>query len=89
MISYEPLWNTMKRQGLSTYYLRNKGGDSNISGSSIRRMQAGESVSTNTIDTLCKLLHCTVSDIIEYVEEEAIDDVEKPPSALVKSTETC
>lgn len=70
MISYNPLWATMKRQNITTYYLRNKGGDYNISGSTILRLQAGESVSTNTIDALCKLLNCRVSDIIEFENEE-------------------
>lgn len=69
MISYNPLWATMKRQNITTYYLRNKGGDYNISGSTILRLQAGESVSTNTIDALCKLLKCQVSDIIEFQSE--------------------
>lgn len=67
MISYEPLWQTMKRQGTSTYTLQVKGG---ISSSTIRRLKAGESVSTNTLDALCKILQCTVPDILEYVAEE-------------------
>ena len=67
MISYEPLWQTMKGQGASTYTLQVKGG---ISSSTIRRLKAGESVSTNTLDALCKILQCTVPDILEYVAEE-------------------
>ena len=47
----------------TTYTLQVKG---NISSSTIRRMKAGESVSTNTIDALCALLDCEVSDIIKY-----------------------
>ena len=43
MISYARLWETMKRQGATTYTLQVKGG---ISSSTIRRMKAGESVST-------------------------------------------
>lgn len=61
MISYEPLWETMKRKQATTYTLQVKG---NISSSTIRRLKAGESVSTNTIDALCTLLNCTVSDVI-------------------------
>ena len=53
MISYEPLWNTMQKIGASTYTLQVKGG---ISSSAIRRLKAGESVSTNTIDALCQIL---------------------------------
>ena len=38
MISYARLWETMKRQGATTYTLQVKGG---ISSSTIRRMKAG------------------------------------------------
>lgn len=66
MISYKPLWITMDKKGASTYTLQVKGG---ISSSTIRRLKADESVSTNTLDALCKILECTVNDIIEYVDE--------------------
>lgn len=67
MISYEPLWNTMKKRGATTYTLQAKG---NISSSTIRRLKKGDSVSTNTLDALCKLLDCTVNDILVYVPED-------------------
>ena len=67
MISYSPLWATMERLGASTYTLKVKGG---ISSSTVRRLKAGESVSTNTLDALCKILNCGIDDIIEYVPDE-------------------
>lgn len=67
VISYRPLWAQMEKCGATTYTLQVKG---NVSSSTIRRMKAGDSVSTNTLDTLCKLLNCTVSDIIEYIPDE-------------------
>ena len=66
LISYAPLWRTMKRRGATTYTLRYKGKDVNISGSTILRLQKNESVSTNTLDTLCRILDCRLSDIAEY-----------------------
>lgn len=66
LISYDPLWSTMKKVDASTYTLQVKGG---ISSSTIRRLKAGESVSTNTLDALCKILHCSVQDIIEFIPE--------------------
>ena len=69
MISYEPLWKTMKRKRVTTYYLRNKGGAYSLSGSTILRLQAGKSVSTNTLDALCKLLGCSLEQIVEYRDE--------------------
>lgn len=67
MISYNPLWKTMKKNKATTYTLQVKG---NISSSTIRRLKANESVSTNTIDALCSILKCNISDIIEYKEDK-------------------
>ena len=67
MISYAPLWETMKMRGATTYTLEKKG---NISSSTIRRLKAGDSVSTNTLDALCSILECTIEDVIQYVPDE-------------------
>lgn len=67
MISYEPLWETMKRKKASTYTLQVKG---EISSSTVRRLKANESVSTNTLDALCKILECELSDIIKFLPDE-------------------
>ena len=67
MISYAPLWRTMTRTGATTYTLQVKG---QISSSTIRRLKAGESVSTNTLDALCKLLDCAIEDIVVYQPDE-------------------
>ena len=66
MISYEPLWRTMRERGATTYTLQVKG---EISSSTIRRLKANESVSTNTLEALCKILNCTVNDILEYLPD--------------------
>lgn len=66
MISYAPLWETMEKQEATTYTLQVKEG---ISSSTIRRLKANESVSTNTLEALCKVLHCTLDDIIEYLPD--------------------
>lgn len=67
MVSYAPLWRTMAERGATTYTLQVKG---NISSSTIRRLKAGESVSTNTLEALSKLLDCKIQDIIEFVPDE-------------------
>lgn len=67
MISYAPLWKTMERRGATTYTLQVMGG---ISSSTIRRLRASESVSTNTLDALCKVLDCDLTDIVEYLPEQ-------------------
>lgn len=66
MISYEPLWKTMKQKKVTSYQLAKQG----FSRSTYYSIQKGNSISTNTLNQLCKLLHCNVSDIIEYKDEE-------------------
>ena len=73
MISYAPLWETMEKRGATTYTLQVKG---NISSSTIRRLKANDSVSTNTLDALCKILQCTLSDIVEYHADETVEQLE-------------
>ncbi|CUO03860.1 XRE family transcriptional regulator [Eubacterium sp. am_0171] len=64
MISYEPLFQTMKRKNISTYELEKRGfSRSNYS------MKKGESVSAHTINKLCAILECDVSDIMEFIVE--------------------
>lgn len=66
-MSYAPLWRMMEKRGAATYTLQVKGG---ISSSTIRRLKAGDSVSTNTLEALCKILDCTIQDVIEYLPDE-------------------
>ena len=68
LISYAPLWRTMAERSATTYTLQVKG---QISSSTIRRLKAGESVSTNTLDALCKILQCDLADVVEYLPENS------------------
>lgn len=65
MISYRPLFQTMKDKKITSYRLQQSG----FSRATYHSIKQGNSVSTNTINQLCKLLHCQVSDIIEYIED--------------------
>ncbi len=66
MISYEPLKRTMKLRGVSSYRLEKMG----FSRATYYSIMQGNSISTNTVNQLCKLLHCGVSDIMEYIEDD-------------------
>ena len=67
MIVYTPLWNTMKKRGISTYALINK---YNISSSTINRLRHNMGVTTQLIDDLCVILDCKVEDIMKYENNE-------------------
>ena len=67
MISYEPFYQTLFRKGLTEYYLIYKQG---ISANTIHRMKHGKPITTTTLDTLCFILHCDVSDILCYKPDD-------------------
>lgn len=65
MISYEPLFRTMKERGVTSYRLGKLG----FPLSNYYAMRRGDNVSTHTINELCRLLKCRVEDIVEYIDE--------------------
>ncbi|WP_138309791.1 MULTISPECIES: helix-turn-helix transcriptional regulator [unclassified Clostridium] len=66
MIRYERLWATMEARGMTQYRLIKH---YNFSAGQIGRLKKNMHVSTHTLDTLCTILDCCISDIIEYVPE--------------------
>ena len=61
MISYEPLWKTLKRKGISQYELINMGVDRKT----MDGLRHNRNITAVTIDKLCNLLDCTPNDILE------------------------
>ena len=70
MISYEPFWETLKRKNISQYSLVNKQG---FTASTLQRIREGTNISLVSINVLCFILSCNISDIICYKEEAAAD----------------
>ena len=66
MISYEPLYQTMKKRGITTYQLIQRYG---VSRSLLDRLRHNKPISTVTLNDLCTYLDCRVEDIIVYVQE--------------------
>ena len=67
MISYEPLYKTMKEKNISPYKLINHYG---LSRGLIDRLKHNKPMTTVTINDLCKILDCNVKDIMVYVPDE-------------------
>ena len=67
MISFGKLWITMKERGVTHYALIK---EYHVSPGQITRMKRNESVSTHTIEMFCRILHCRVEDIMEYIEDK-------------------
>ena len=67
MISYDNLWTVMKKKGISQYALIKQ---HRISPAQITRLKRNEYVSTHTIEIFCKILDCSVGDIMEYIPDK-------------------
>ncbi len=67
MISYEPLWATMKERGITKYQIIYHWG---ISSNTLRRMGHGEPITSNTLNELCLILDCRVEDILQFTTTE-------------------
>ena len=63
MISYAPFYETMLKRGITEYHLIYKEG---ISANTLHRMKKGLPITTKTLDTLCFILDCEVSDILYH-----------------------
>lgn len=68
MISYQPLWATMKNRGISQYKLIK---DYHFSTGQLDRLRKNDSVSTNTLDMLCSILDCKLEEVAVYLPDEA------------------
>lgn len=77
MISFRPLRELLAKRKISTYYLRNKCGRFNLDNKTIKRFMNDESVSTYTLNALCNILGCDLSDIIEFLPD--IEDKDETP----------
>ena len=67
MIRFDRLWKTMEEKGVTTYTLREKCG---IDSKTIRRLRANENIETKTLNKLCSVLNCSLSEIAEYVDDD-------------------
>ncbi len=67
LISYEPLWVTMKQKGITTYSLIK---DYQFSRGTLDSLKQNRNISTATLNTLCTILSCEVKDILCYIPDE-------------------
>ena len=67
MISYRPFYETLLKKGITEYHLIYKQG---VSANILHRMKHGKNITLRTLDTLCQILNCNISDIIECLPDE-------------------
>ncbi len=66
MISYEPLYKTMKEPNITTYKLIK---DYNVSRSLLDRLKHDKPISTVTLNDLCNILDCRVENVILFIKD--------------------
>ncbi len=67
MICFDKLWKTMEKKGVTTYVLRERCG---IDSKTIRRLRANENIETKTLNKLCAVLDCSLTDIAMYIPDD-------------------
>ncbi len=67
MIVYKPFWKTLKESKESTYTLIK---NYHISSSTIDKLRNNKPLNTTTINDLCRILQCSVYEIMEYIPSE-------------------
>ena len=67
VVSYKKLWKLLIDKDLMKKDLQSKAG---ISWATITKMSKGETVSTEVLMKICKLLKCDVGDIMEFIDDK-------------------
>ena len=63
MLSYAPLWDTMKERGITTYTLITK---HNINPRTINNLKHHRSITMDTLEKLCLILDCSPNDVVSF-----------------------
>ena len=67
MISYQPFYQTLFQKGVTEYHLIFKQG---VDANTLHRMKHGKAITTRTLNSLCEILDCQVTDILEYIPDD-------------------
>ena len=67
VISYAPFWDTLRRSDETTYTLINR---HHLSSSTIDKLRKNKPLNTTTINDLCRILSCSVEQIMIYIPSE-------------------
>lgn len=67
-ISYKKLWKLLIDKDMLKTDLQREAG---VSWATITKMSKGKTVSTEVLMKVCKVLHCDVGDIVEFIETDS------------------
>ena len=64
IISYAPLWKTMKERGVTQYQVL-KGG---IDNKTLDSLKKNKNITLLTLEKICRIVGCTPNDVVEFTE---------------------
>jgi len=70
-VSYKKLWHLMIDRDMNMQDLKRVTG---LSPASVAKLTNGKTVTTDTLEKICKALKCDVSDIMEFTFDDKPDD---------------
>ena len=68
MISYEPLWETMRKKNISTYMLISR---FSFSKGTLDSLKHNRSITMNTLNYIVNMLGCTPEEVIKYTPDSS------------------
>ena len=66
MITFEPMWETLKRKNISQYSLIK---DFGVSTGTLDALRQNRSITLNTLNDLCNILQCDITDVIHFTPD--------------------
>lgn len=70
MITFDPLWNTLKEKEISQYSLIN---DFGFSTGTLDALRKNRSITLNTLNDICNLLECDINQVIMFIPDTESD----------------
>ena len=74
VVSYKKLWKLLIDKDMMKKDLQSKAG---ISWATLTKMSKGETVSTEVLMKVCKVLQCDVGDIMEFIDDGSDEEKEE------------
>lgn len=64
MLDYSPLWDTMRKNGISQYQLLKSG----IDNKTLDSLKKNKNITLLTLEKLCRIIGCTPNEIVRFEE---------------------
>ena len=73
-VTYGKLWELLEEKEMKKIELQRKAG---ISGNILARMGRNEYISMESVEKMCRILHCVVDDMLDFIDEDSAKSEDK------------